>query len=62
MASLGRGTNLKEMESGGGEGKDGIITETKEMDKKTEGKGTEAQLGFSGLNSKQETLMISDGW
>lgn len=49
------------MESGGGEGKDGIITETKEMDKKTEGKGTEAQLGFSGLNSKQETLMISDG-
>lgn len=48
------------MKSGGGEGKDGIA-ETKEMDKKTEGKGIEAQLGLSGLNSKQETLMLSDG-
>lgn len=42
VASVGRGTNLKEMKTGRGEGKDGIITEAKEMDKKTEGKGTEA--------------------
>lgn len=28
IASVGRGTNLKEMKGGGGEGKDGIITET----------------------------------
>lgn len=42
MASVGRGTNLKENKSGGGEGRDGIIAETKEMAKKTEGKGTEA--------------------
>lgn len=42
MASAGRGTNLKEMKSGRGEGKDGIIAETKEMDKKTERKGIEA--------------------
>lgn len=42
MASVGRGTNLKEMKRGGGEGKDGIIAETKEMDKKTEGERIEA--------------------
>lgn len=60
MASVGRGANLKEMKSGGGKGKDGIIAEAKEMDKKTEGNGTEAQLGLSGLNSKQETLMVND--
>lgn len=28
IASVGRGTNLKEMKGGGGEGKDGIIAET----------------------------------
>lgn len=42
MASAKRVTNLTEIKSGEGEGKDRIIAETKEMDKKTEGKGIEA--------------------
>lgn len=61
-SSVGRGTNQKEVKSGGGEWVgEGIIGEMRERDKKPEGRGVEAQLGLSELDSKQETLMLNDG-